>query len=137
MPDKDCHLELARRNQVLIDLLLPAINDHSDWITTVAFYKALHIVEAIFNGNKDIQHGQSHPRREHFLKTDRRYQHIYRHYRPLCAASMIARYLENDNRTVASFSQFLSPEGVKSEILNHRLRQIENSARNTFSISIP
>ena len=136
MPNKDCHLKLARRNQVLIDHLLPKINDHSDWITTIAFYKALHIVEAIFQDDPRIQHGQNHEGRDSFLKANKKYQQIYKHYRPLWAASIIARYLENGSRSVSSFSEFLSPDRVKSEIFDHRLRQIENSAKKTFNITL-
>ena len=136
MPNKAAHLNLAKRNQVLIDHLLPKINEHSDWITTIAFYKALHIVEAIFQDDPKILHGQNHEGRDFFLKANKKYHHIYKQYRPLWAASIVARYLENGSRSVSSFSEFLSPDRVKSEMLDHRLRQIEISAKKTFNITL-
>ena len=47
MPSKEAHLTAAKRNQATIDYLL-AGDEHLPWVVTVAFYKALHLVEAVF-----------------------------------------------------------------------------------------
>lgn len=133
MPSENTHITIAKHNQATIEYLLPKINEHSDWITTIAFYRALHIVEAIFFRNSKILHGHNHETRDHHLKSNRRYSHIYKHYRPLWAASTIARYLEKDGDVYTSFSEYLPSEMVKTEILGHRLHQIEISAKKFLS----
>ncbi|MFH1023462.1 MAG: hypothetical protein V1809_08730 [Planctomycetota bacterium] len=129
MPTEAAHIALAARNQKTIDYLLNDISAHSEWITTIAFYRALHIVEALFSKDPRARHGTSHERRDHLLKSDKRYSHIYKHYRPLWAASVVARYLEDRVHTYGCFSEYLTPEQIKTEILGHRLCQIEKSAK--------
>ena len=132
MPSRDAHLRLAEANQKAIDYLLLQYKKFSDWITTVAFYKALHLVEALFA--KEGRHGQSHERRERILKTERKYQHIYKHYYPLLEASLVARYLEDREKgEYGSFSEYLAPDEVKTEILNYRLKNIERSVKKLLS----
>ncbi len=131
MSSEDAHLALAQRNQVAIDHLLGKPDDCAEWVVTVAFYKALHLVEAVFC-HDGIGHGQNHERRDELLKRNRRYSHIYKHYRPLWAASIVARYLEDRDRNrgdtgYSSFSDYLSVADVQSQMLGHRLREIEKS----------
>ena len=62
------------------------------------------------------------------LKGEPRYQHIYKHYRPLWAASVVARYLENPRGdSFRSFADYLSPQDVQQKMIGHHLRQIERS----------
>src|SRR2546421_1473890 len=95
MPTEASHFLLAAHNQDLIDHLLKDIDQFADWVTTVAFYKAVHLVEAVFSRDPHIKHGRTHEHREQCLKSDRRYSNIYKNYRPLWAASTVARYLED------------------------------------------
>ena len=60
MPSDSEHLALAARNQELIDHLLPDIRRFGDWITVVAFYRALHLVEAVFFRDHPDKHGRNH-----------------------------------------------------------------------------
>jgi hypothetical protein len=131
MPSETEHLVVASRNQELINHLIPHIDRFAEWITVIAFYKALHIVEAVFYRTHREKHGRNHESREQMLKTTKRYQQIYRHYRPLWAASTVARYLEDRSRgqEYSSFSDYLKPADVQARILNHYLRQLENSAQ--------
>jgi hypothetical protein len=134
MPDETVHILLAKHNQDLINHLLPNKSDFHDWITIAAFYKALHIVEAVFYNNNEIRHGHNHENRESFLKTNNKYRKIYMHYRPLWAAATIARYLEGPRiDTVNNFSDYLSPEEVVTQMLNNHLQQIEKSAKKFLS----
>jgi hypothetical protein len=130
MPTDAEHLAVAKRNQNLIDHLLPDIGRFGEWITVIAFYKALHVVEAVFFRDHPANHGRNHETREHLLKTTPRYQQIYRFYRKLWAASTVARYLEDQSSGAEykSFDDYLAPNLVQSLILNHYLRQIEQSA---------
>ena len=128
MPSKECHLALARKNQQTLDYLLLEFDRHSAWIATVAFYKALHLVEAVFAADPNIRHGHSHEERESYLKSTRHYSHIWKYYRLLWAASMIGRYLEDRTDEYASFSEFMTPDEVKHNLVGHWLWQVEQSA---------
>lgn len=130
MPSDSEHLAVAARNQELINHLLPDIHRFGEWITVVAFYRALHIVEAVFFCDHPAKHGRNHETREDMLKRTKRYQQIYKHYRTLWAASTIARYLEDHSTgtTYASFNDYMSPADVQGLILNHYLKQVEKSA---------
>ena len=128
MPTTDDHLALARRNKATIDYLLRARDDHFEWIATVAFYAALHFVEAVFFSD-DGRHGRNHENREHILKSTRRYQQLHRHYRPLWQASVIARYMGRSNSDAALlFRDYMSPDEVEAKLVRHHLVKIEQSA---------
>jgi len=126
VPNEQDHLRLAEKNKHVIDFLSQKMDQFSDWVTNVAFYRALHLVEAVFaRGNID---GRDHGNRKVILSKTTRYQKIYRHYRPLYAASRIARYLQDiDGRDYHAFSDFMSSEEVEQEILGYHLKQIEQS----------
>ena len=134
MPSEKVHISIAVHNQRLIDHLLEHKEDYPDWLTTVAFYKAVHIVEAVFYSDDTINHCYSHEERDRILKETNTYRQIYKFYRPLKAASMVARYLEPPSRgqDIRNFSEYLSPGKVVDEILNKCLREIEKSASRNF-----
>lgn len=93
MPTEMDHLSLANHNHDLLAELLPQIHRFPDWVATIAFYKSLHVVEAVFASENPSKHGTDHFDRENYLKRSHRYSNIYQHYRPLAATSMIARYM--------------------------------------------
>ncbi len=127
MSIKECHLAVAERNQITLDWLLRDTESHSPWIATVAFYKALHLVEAAFTTNPDFKHHHSHEAREKYLKRTRRYAQIWKFYRLLWSASVVARYLEDRSGEYSSFSDYLSPDDVKSKVVGYWLREVEKS----------
>jgi hypothetical protein len=129
MPSKEAHLAIAERNQQCIDYLKQDLSHYAEWVTTVAFYKALHLVDALLAADKDAPaaHGTDHRSRERHLKQTPRYRNIYRYYRPLAQASSIARYLEGGNTSYTMFSQYMSASEVESTILGHYLLQIEKT----------
>lgn len=128
VPDSNAHLTVARRNQLLIDRLLADLGAHPEWLAVVAFYKALHLIEAVLFRTHPVKHGRDHPHRNQLLK-DRRYQHLYKHYRPLFAASLVARYLESEEAgEVGAFAEYMPAERVRDYLVNHCLRQVERSA---------
>lgn len=99
---------------------------------TVAFYKALHVVEALLarDSKTDTNHTTDHKQRAELLKTTNRYQQIWKHYRPLWNDSLIARYLHNDSGgEYSNFSDYLSNEKIQNKHLNHNLKKIIESAR--------
>lgn len=127
MPTKKSHLDLAKRNGEMLAHLLERIDQFPEWTTTVAFYRALHLVEAAFAIDEGIRHGGDHGRRNRLLKNNRKYAKIYEAYRPLWAASLVARYLECDEQEVSCFSEYLKPDVVRAKIINHYLKRIESS----------
>jgi hypothetical protein len=124
MATESDHIACANRTQKTISHLLSDPAVHSPWIATAAFYKALHIVEAVFANDPNIGHSSDHGERESQLKRQRKYEHICKHYLPLERASMIARYLVNVN----CFDAYLPHEKVVSQLLKHHLKQVEKSS---------
>jgi hypothetical protein len=137
VPDSTAHLAVARRNQLLIDRLLTDPAAHPEWLAVVAFYKALHVVEAVLFRTHPARHGLDHPTRNQLLKA-RRYQHLYKNYRPLYTASLVARYLESsESGEVGAFAEYMSAERVRDYLVNHCLRQVERSAENLIGPLTP
>jgi len=129
VPSKEDHQELADHNQDLIDHLVKSGNSFADWVCTVAFYKALHVVEAVFDHIQSY-HAYDHSSREEALKRENRYSKICTHYLALKEASQIARYLKTYSGKAHHhrFSDYLSMDGVKTDILAAQLAPLETSA---------
>lgn len=87
------HIAFANRCQKTLDYLLLEHNQFSEWIATVAFYKAIHIAEAMFAANEPnaTKHSIDHKSRNQLLQ--RGYGDFYKHFLHLWTASNIARYL--------------------------------------------
>ena len=119
------HIACANRTHGTILHLLGDLENSSPWIATAAFYKAVHIVEAVFANDPSIRHTSSHGEREQQLKRQRKYESICRHFLPLFRASINARYLPSGR----SFDDFLSPTAVFEKLVKHHLHQVEESAR--------
>ncbi len=133
MPNKASHLCVVKENSAAIDWLRQANPPIPQWVVTVAFYKALHIVEAVFiaDNSSPIKHADDHQQRNHVLKSHRRYQHLWKHYRPLWNDSLIARYLQGneETETYIGFADYMSLADVDKTHLNHHLVQIVRTAR--------
>lgn len=88
------------------------INDeskHHEWITTIAFYKAIQLVEALLS-QKLGSVSTSHSKRLDRLRAN--FPHLHKQFRPLYNASMVARYLclpdpdDKKNGTTKYFGEF-------------------------------
>jgi hypothetical protein len=119
----------ATENLRALQYLRVKIDDFPQWATTVAFYTALHVIEAVFA--HDNRHTDDHAQRNRLLKTNQRYRHLWQHYRPLWNDSLIARYLKCDETptTVELFSNYMLPADVEAYHIRHNLHQIILSAR--------
>ncbi|HQU44369.1 MAG TPA: hypothetical protein PK867_16230, partial [Pirellulales bacterium] len=64
------------------------------------------------------------------LKTTNRDAQLWRLYRPLWEASLVARYLRVDDNapTYDDFSQYMNRADIEQRVLGHYLAQIEASA---------
>ena len=133
MPSKASHLCVVRENSAAIDWICKAPSPMPQWVVTVAFYKALHIVEAVFAADKNspIRHADDHAQRNDVLRRENRYRHLWKHYRPLWNDSLIARYLQgnSDTDTYCGFADYMTLADVEKTHLNHHLVQIVRTAR--------
>jgi hypothetical protein len=122
------HVNLVRANTSLLEnTLLPVLNEHPDWVVTVAFYTALHMVEAMFFHDHPKVHTTDHTDRSAALQSDR-YQHIWRDYRPLYSNSRIARYLATTTGShVASYATYTSPKFVRSVFIEGHLAKVKSA----------
>ena len=110
---------------------------HAEWVATIAFYKAVQIVEAVFANHLKL-HSQSHDSRIGELKRPV-FADLFIAYRPLYAASLVARYLEDSSsrkcdlnpkpkQKYNTFSQYRSPEHVLGKLVKGRLQSLEQHA---------
>jgi hypothetical protein len=138
MANELAHITLANRNHDALAHLLPDADRFPEWVATIAFYKAVQIVEAVFVTNLN-QHSTSHHQRLLTLKIAR-FKAIFKDYRVLLSASRIARYLEDhgdkdQNQNVinppmgvyGSFAIFMPCNEVVKELVHDRLRPLENN----------
>jgi hypothetical protein len=124
----DDHVALANRTHETLECLIAAGPKHSPWIATVAFYKALHVIEAMF-ATLSMRRSTSHDDRERQLRSQRRFDHIFKHYRSLQTTALIARYLsDTKGQAFKSFEDYMPGSTVLSEVVHHRLQQVEVSA---------
>ena len=138
MPSREAHIAAARENQRALEYLSERIDSFGGWVAVVAFYKALHLVEALFaSDGTEGGHTDDHRTRNAVLKNTNRYQHIWRFYRPLYQTSLIARYLRENERApdYEVFSRFMPPEKVQSQIIGHYLKQVEASVERLMTES--
>src|SRR5260370_28017143 len=80
------HTQQANHNQNFLNTISPT--GFTDWIVTVDFYKAVHLVEALLV-RKGLSTG-NHVQRNGLLK--RQFATVWKEYRPLYNQSRVARY---------------------------------------------
>ena len=137
MSEESEHITLANKNHDTLIYLVKEYANHPEWVATVAFYKAVHVVEAVIH-SKFRRHSNSHDSRIHELKhPDLR--SLHKAYRPLFAASLVARYLvdfssisfgESSAKAVqyTKFSEYMSSDSLICKLLLTRLRQVEEES---------
>ena len=131
------HIELANRNHETLLYLVKEAESHPEWVATVAFYKAVQIIEAIFDVDSR-GHSNGHDNRINSLKCPK-YRELFRAYRPLYAASLVARYLEDTSarkfepgnppkKCYSRFTDYMPADRVVHSLLKKRLDVIEQHA---------
>jgi hypothetical protein len=124
MPSESDHLALANKNHSALEYLRASKDEpHSEWVVTVAFYKAVQVVQAIFA--KIGRSCHDHKSRHAILKS--KFPDIWKHYRVLWQASTIARYLHDNEAGTpyTSFDAYCPPDRVSERFIERRLRAIE------------
>ena len=123
------HIALANKNHEVLIYLMEQPGKYPEWIATVAFYKAVQIVEATFSNHHSAKNCSSHPDRLAALKHPD-FQLLFPHYRALYSASTVARYLHDNlsHTSYSKFSDYLPSEKVVSKLVYGRLRPVEENA---------
>jgi len=120
------HIRLANRNHETLIHLLSDGDAHLEWVVTIAFYKALHVVEAVFDAEMQ-KHSMSHNDRNQTLRVNR-FKAVHKPYSKLYRASRIARYLEDDSGgRFASFADYMDAETVRDKVIMKELRSVEQN----------
>jgi hypothetical protein len=138
MASEESHIALANRNHATLLHLLPNAIEYPEWVATIAFYKAVQIVEAAF-ATTCLSHSTSHHQRLLTLKGER-FKPVFREYRPLISASRIARYLEDFGDVDQNgkpiwigpgafnkFTEYMLPSEVADELVYGRLFKLEQN----------
>jgi hypothetical protein len=129
------HIALANKNHRALERLMENQSDFPEWIATVAFYKALQLVEAAFSHHATSRNCTNHPARLAALKLDP-FKPLFKHYRALYSASTVARYLHDNtsDRSYSKFADFLPAENVVPKLVYGRLRPIEQNIIQFLSV---
>lgn len=91
MPTAQAHLRQAQHNRELIEALDPSSTRFLDWLVTVAFYTALHQIEAWFADNG--LHSEDHTQRDDWLSRVKELRRtVWPRYKELEFQSRQARY---------------------------------------------
>lgn len=83
--DKE-HRRQAEHNQKFLESIDQS--EFPDWLSTVAFYKAVHLVQALLTASG--RNAKSHKSRNRILKTT--WPAVWKEYHPLYSFSRLARY---------------------------------------------
>ena len=79
MANEADHIALANRNHAALMVLLPHAEDHPEWVTTISFYKAVQVFEAVF-AKQNIAASTGHRARAHSIKTKLKDEHLFKQY---------------------------------------------------------
>lgn len=138
------HISLANKNHDALVHLLQAGGGivHAEWICVIAFYKAVHVAEAVF-ANQLNQHSNCHDDRLDRLKMAR-FSELFKAFRPLYCASMVARYLVDSGQMkvdpafkkvqkYSCFTDYMPAADVQEKLLKKRLKVLEDHAVSLLS----
>lgn len=119
MATEATHLKKAASNHAFLESLG---DDYPDWLATVAFYTAVHLVEALFARKHTPSH--SHGDRNRTLK--QRYPAIWQDFRPLYSVSKLVRYSD----------YWLSATKARNELIAKRLVSVEKLVRQELGLPL-
>ena len=119
------HIALANKNQDALEFV--SRGTHDEWIATIAFYKAIHLVEAACR-NLGSKHCHSHKTRLELMQVKMELKPIYGHFRVLYQASCVARYLHNHDSKMdyRSFGDYISSGQAYKLLVEGRLKSVED-----------
>ena len=127
------HIRLANKNHAALLRLLDDVDKFPEWVATISFYKAVHVIEAVFAHDLGF-HSMSHDDRIQSLKIIR-YKKIFLNYGHLLTASRIARYLEDyaSKSKYSQFTDYMPAENVKKKLVKRFLYSVEQQSLHLLS----
>ncbi len=119
MASEAAHLEKAAANHAFLGTVG---DEYPDWLAVVAFYEAVHLVEALFarRGTPSNNHSQ----RKRRLKVS--YPVIWKQFRPLYHASKLVRYTGHK----------ISVQNVREVLIANRLRMVTRLVRHELGLPV-
>ena len=109
MATEEAHLNKAKTNQAFLETIP---DEFSDWLGIVAFYTAVHLVEAMFARQGAPSHDHAHRNR----RLKRQHPAIWRNFRPLYNASNLLRYTDRQ----------IDAKKIREELIETRLKTVED-----------
>lgn len=122
MPASQDHVALAKKNRSALEYLRLKIDDYPEWVVTVAFYEALHHIEAAMACDTSIQRTSGHKERHDAIRNHKEFKKIYAPYKNLFDASCIARYMGNGT---VSFSNYMKTGQIETIVIGTWLHKIK------------
>ena len=116
MASEAAHLAKADSNQSFLETIG---DEHSDWLAIVAFYKAVHLVEALFA--RQGRQSKNHSSRNNRLK--KHHTAIWMAFSPLIRASKLLRYTDHK----------MSALDVREQLIGTRLATVDSLIRKILS----
>lgn len=136
MPTELDHVRLANRNHDALFALVEDPGRFSEWIATIAFYKAIHVVEAVLDHSAN-QHSGSHEDRfdklRVFCAKNPDAGPMFRNLRWLHRESRLARYLEFGSNRVSDYESHQPADGIVKRAVRKRLKPLEQTAKRFLS----
>ena len=113
------HERQSENNAEFLDHTKSCDPSKPDWVCVVAFYEAVHWIEAVFAARDPIYgHSNSHPERRERLKGDPKYRQLLKWFNRLWEVSLVARYLTFGGTDYPLFRNYLDPAGVDALLVN-------------------
>lgn len=125
MSRADDFIRLANRTDATLDDLLRDVPKNREWIAVLAFYKALHLVDAHMAYHNASRGG--HVYRSSYIQSLPSSLHVYKQYASLHTTSNIARYMSCTPSSGHSgpFDK-VCPDSAIANLINSRLAKFEN-----------
>jgi len=134
MPGLSDHSALASKNASVLEYLKNRIDDFPEWVVTVAFYEALHNIEAAMASEKDVLRTSCHKDRNELIRTHPNYKSIYYAYKSLYDVSCIARYMHHGT---INFSAYMPRAQIESVVLANWLYKVKQFSAHRIKQSAP
>ena len=122
MPATHDHSTLAARNAKALEYIKARIDDFPEWVVTIAFYEALHSIEAAMACDPTIQRSISHKERNSLIRQDSGYKSVWRSYKSLYDTSCIARYMDDGE---INFSTYMSRAEIENTVIGEWLHHVK------------
>jgi hypothetical protein len=136
MTNSAVHCQQAAHNESVAKTLNNA-SGNTDWVITVCFYSALHLIEAALDRDLGVHPEKTkppgstiHSHRKNYVRTY--YRKIYPEYEKLFSDSIVARYLTDDSTGGVTLKK-CSYEHFNQSIAEQRLDDLARIRSELFS----